>query len=108
VTTAVRIGVITHYNADIYELMYPASLRGDIEWYRRKAVESGGPVLELGAGTGRIAIAIAEAGICVTALDSSESMLEKLRGKASGSSQCDPGRSSRLPAESARSLTAGR
>jgi SAM-dependent methyltransferase len=62
--------------------MHRGSLQGDVEWYRRKAVESGGPVLELGAGTGRITIPIAEAGIRVTALDLEAGMLDKLRQKA--------------------------
>ena len=62
--------------------MHPGSLQGDIEWYRRKAVESGGPVLEMGAGTGRITIPIAEAGVGVTALDLDAGMLDALRRKA--------------------------
>jgi SAM-dependent methyltransferase len=62
--------------------MHPGSLQGDVEWYRRKAVDSGGPVLELGAGTGRITIPIADAGIRVTALDVEAGMLERLRQKA--------------------------
>ena len=62
--------------------MHRGTFRGDVEWYRRKAVESGGPVLELGAGTGRITIPIAEAGIRVTALDRDSGMLVSLRGKA--------------------------
>ena len=62
--------------------MHGSSLQGDVEWYRRKAVESGGPVLELGAGTGRIAIPIAEAGVRITALDVDAGMLDKLRAKA--------------------------
>ena len=62
--------------------MYGSSLRGDVEWYRRKAVESGGPVLELGAGTGRVTIPIAEAGVRITALDVDGGMLDKLREKA--------------------------
>ena len=53
-----------------------------MEWYREKAVASGGPVLELGAGTGRITIPIAEAGIRVTALDLEPEMLDTLRRKA--------------------------
>ncbi len=61
--------------------MHPDSLRGDIEWYCRKAVASGGPVLELGAGTGRIALAVAQAGIRITASDLDEGMLEKLARK---------------------------
>ena len=32
--------------------MHRGTLQGDVEWYRRKAVESGGPVLELGRGYG--------------------------------------------------------
>jgi SAM-dependent methyltransferase len=61
--------------------MHPGSFSGDIEWYRQKAIASGGPVLELGAGTGRIAIPIAESGISVTAVDLDPGMLEKLRRK---------------------------
>lgn len=62
--------------------MHPGTLQGDVEWYRRKALECGGPVLELGAGTGRISIPIAEDGISVTALDADAGMLERLREKA--------------------------
>ena len=62
--------------------MYRGALQGDVDWYRRKAVESGGPVLELGAGTGRITIPIAEAGVRVSALDLDAGMLDKLREKA--------------------------
>lgn len=63
--------------------MHPGSVQGDVMWYRQKAVDSGGPVLELGAGTGRVAIPIAEAGIRVSALDLDTGMLDKLRSKAS-------------------------
>ena len=50
------------YQPDLYDAVTPASFQGDLEWYRCKALESGGPVLELGAGTGRVTLAIAEAG----------------------------------------------
>ena len=72
---------ITNYNADIYDLMHAGGLQGDIEWYRAKALASGGPVLELGAGTGRISIPIAHGGVRVTALDADSGMLGKLREK---------------------------
>ncbi|MFT7394119.1 MAG: SAM-dependent methyltransferase, partial [Candidatus Azotimanducaceae bacterium] len=36
------------------------------------------PVLELGAGTGRLAIPLAQAGLSVTAVDSSREMLDQL------------------------------
>ena len=61
--------------------MHPGSWQGDIEWYCQKAVASRGPVLELGAGTGRVAIPIAETGISVTAVDLDGGMLERLRRK---------------------------
>ena len=47
----------------------------------QKALASGGPVLELGAGTGRITIPIAEAGVPITALELNESMLSGLTAK---------------------------
>ena len=61
--------------------MHDSSLHGDVEWYRQKATNSGGPVLELGAGTGRVTIPVAEAGIRVTALDVDGGMLDALRQK---------------------------
>ena len=49
------------YKPELYDIVTPASFRGDAEWYRGKARECGGPVLELGAGTGRITLGIARA-----------------------------------------------
>ena len=54
---------------------------GDVDFYRGLAKESGGPVLELGCGTGRVLLPIARDGIACTGLDSSEAMLEELRGR---------------------------
>ena len=48
----------------------------DISFYVDEAVESGGPVVELGVGTGRIAIPTAAAGIHVIGVDSSQGMLD--------------------------------
>jgi SAM-dependent methyltransferase len=75
------------YQPDLYDLVTPASFRGDAEWYRRKARECGGPVLELGAGTGRITLGIAQDGVPVHALDADPSMLDKLRQKLAGQPQ---------------------
>ena len=41
----------------------------------------GGPVLELGVGTGRLALPLADRGLAVTGLDASPAMLELLRAK---------------------------
>jgi SAM-dependent methyltransferase len=69
------------YRPELYDIVTPASFRGDAEWYRAKARQSGGPVLELGAGTGRITLGIAQDGVPVHALDADPAMLELLRQK---------------------------
>ena len=43
-----------------------------------------GPVLELGVGTGRIALPLVERGLEVHGIDASERMVERLRGKPGG------------------------
>lgn len=43
-----------------------------------------GPVLELGVGTGRVAVPLAQRGYEVHGVDASEAMVEKLRAKAGG------------------------
>ena len=60
--------------ADLYEAEH-RSWTDDLDLYRALAARSGGPVLELGCGTGRIAIALAEAGHEVHGIDSSDTML---------------------------------
>ncbi|MCU1460822.1 MAG: class SAM-dependent methyltransferase [Acidimicrobiales bacterium] len=45
---------------------------------------AGGAVLELGVGTGRIALALVERGVAVTGIDASEAMVARLRNKPSG------------------------
>jgi SAM-dependent methyltransferase len=52
---------------------------GDIEFYRSLAREAGGPVLELGCGSGRVLLPIAREGFACTGLDASSDMLEQLR-----------------------------
>jgi len=49
----------------------------DVLFYRDAAREFDDPVLELGCGTGRIAMALAQAGNRITGLDLSERMLER-------------------------------
>jgi SAM-dependent methyltransferase len=52
------------------------SVTEDVGFYVEEAVASGGPVVELGVGTGRIAVPVAEAGVRVIGVDSSAAMLE--------------------------------
>lgn len=47
-------------------------------------VGRGGSVLELGVGTGRLAVPMADAGLVVTGVDSSDAMLAKLRERDIG------------------------
>lgn len=54
----------------------------DISFYVEEAQRSGGPVLELGVGTGRIAVPTAQAGLRVVGVDSSQGMLELARSYA--------------------------
>ena len=63
---------------------YEAEIAGiseDQRWYLRRATELGGPVLELGCGTGRILLPIAAAGVPIDGLDSSPAMLDAARGR---------------------------
>jgi SAM-dependent methyltransferase len=52
------------------------SVTEDIDFYVEEAVASGGPVVELGVGTGRVAIPVAVAGVDVIGIDSSQGMLD--------------------------------
>jgi SAM-dependent methyltransferase len=54
----------------------------DVPFYVDEARRSGGPVLELAVGTGRIAVPIAASGIPVVGVDLSEGMLEVARERA--------------------------
>lgn len=67
--------------AEFYDLLHPG-LPGEAELYVGNAVRIGGPVLELGCGTGRLAIPMAMAGLDVTGLDISRPMLAECRRKA--------------------------
>jgi SAM-dependent methyltransferase len=68
---------LSNYDA-IAELYDPwsASVVEDVAFYLEEARTSGGPVVELGVGTGRIAVPIAADGIRVIGVDSSRGMLD--------------------------------
>lgn len=55
---------------------------GDLDLYRALALRTGGPILELGAGTGRIAVPLAAAGYDVTAVDLDPAMLARAQRRA--------------------------
>lgn len=65
-----------------YPEFYPITspgCEGDISFYVSEVKESGGPILEIGCGTGRILIPIAQQRIDVVGLDISFPMLETCR-----------------------------
>jgi SAM-dependent methyltransferase len=61
--------------AELYD-PWSASVVEDVAFYLEEARRSGGPVVELGVGTGRIAVPIAADGISVIGVDSSRGMLD--------------------------------
>lgn len=68
--------MIYDLDAELYDLQYD-SYRDDVSFYVRLADELGGPVLELGAGSGRVTEALLRAGHTVVAVDVSTAMLER-------------------------------
>lgn len=75
-------------NAKFYAQTYDASVPdwpGEIDFYQEMAVEakrSGGAVLEIACGTGRVAIRLAREGVNVVGLDLSPQMLAVAREKS--------------------------
>lgn len=73
-------------NVDLYDTIaafYRIEMEGyeeDIPFYLNLAGRTGGPVLDVGTGTGRIAAALAKHGHEGTGLDSSEAMLKHAAG----------------------------
>ena len=76
-----RLGTRQHYeDALLYDYEYRRR-RKDVHFYRALAQRVGGPVLELGCGSGRLSIPLARAGLPVLGLDLSQAMLVRLREK---------------------------
>jgi ubiquinone/menaquinone biosynthesis C-methylase UbiE len=74
-------GTDDHYlDAELYDFEY-RDRDEDIEWYREFVADEPGPILELGAGSGRITMPLAADGRHVIALDRMATMLERLRYK---------------------------
>ena len=82
------------YDALSATLITSSSFQGDVEFYRRLADERGGPVLDVGCGTGRVAARLAEGGHEVVGVDLSAPMLRLAEERRAS-----------LPAEVAARLT---
>ncbi len=68
--------------ADEYDALYSEYDPASIDLLAELAGD--GPVLELGIGTGRIALPLQEMGVAVHGIDSSEAMVSKMRAKPGG------------------------
>ncbi|TNE43253.1 MAG: class I SAM-dependent methyltransferase [Deltaproteobacteria bacterium] len=66
---------------------YDQGVEGDLAFYVEEAMSCGSPVLELGCGTGRILLPLAEAGLQVVGLDCSADMLHIARNKIDAAPQ---------------------
>ena len=53
----------------------------DIPAYSMLIERFGGPVLDVGCGTGRVSFALARQGIMIAGIDTSQPMLERARGR---------------------------
>ncbi len=69
--------------ADVYDDWYPADAADEAAVDLITGLAGGGPVLELGVGTGRLTCAIAARGVEVWGVDASPAMLERLAAKPS-------------------------
>jgi len=67
--------------ARLYDQVIPYRDRPDVDFFVDAAIQSGGSVLEVGCGTGRVLIPTAREGIPITGLDLSEHMLDTCRQK---------------------------
>ena len=61
-----------------------AGYREDLPLWRSLAAQTGGPVLDVGAGTGRVSLDLAARGIGVVALDTEAALLAALEHRATG------------------------
>ncbi|NKB72525.1 MAG: methyltransferase domain-containing protein [Candidatus Latescibacteria bacterium] len=80
------------YHGAFYD-SYFCGVEGDVEFYVEEALESGGPVLEIGCGTGRVLLPSLRAGVEMVGLEPAPGQLAVLRQKVAD-----------LPPEEARRL----
>ncbi len=67
--------------AELYDLVFEG-LMMDVEFWRTVARSAGGPVLEIGCGTGRILLRLVADGVDAEGLDAEPAMLARLADKA--------------------------
>jgi SAM-dependent methyltransferase len=79
-----RLSASTRSSDVIWHDLECGSYRADLPLWRELAAEHPGPVLDIGAGSGRVTLELARAGHAVTALERERVLLEALRGRPGG------------------------
>ena len=67
--------------AELYDYVPSYAYRGDADFYLDCCRSANGKILEIGCGTGRILMPVAESGCQITGLDASEQMLARCKQK---------------------------
>ena len=70
--------------ADVYDTWFGRMQNPDPVVARLAALAGNGPILELGVGTGRIALPLQERGFHVKGIDASKAMIKQLKNKPGG------------------------
>ena len=68
------------YNGEIYDGQFPRK-NEDFPFYKKWCLKTGGPILELCCGTGRLTIPLAQAGVDIAGLDMTPVMLNQAKIK---------------------------
>lgn len=92
-------------DATFYDYCF-TGLEGDVQFFVEEARKAETPVLEIGCGTGRILLPIAQSGVSVVGLDRSSAMLDILRRKL-GKLDTDTQRRVELVEEDMRAFALG-
>ncbi|MCY3760948.1 MAG: class I SAM-dependent methyltransferase [Gemmatimonadetes bacterium] len=79
-----------------YYDQYFTGIDGDLDFYLLAAGQAGSPILELGCGSGRILIPIAETGKAVVGIERSAQMLRQLRLRLAGLRQHRSGKANAI------------
>jgi ubiquinone/menaquinone biosynthesis C-methylase UbiE len=76
----------------LYDLDERGIVKDDIPFYIEYAKQTGGPILEVACGTGRVTLPLARAGYSITGFDLSTNMLSQLRSKLQAEQEVTKGR----------------
>jgi SAM-dependent methyltransferase len=82
-----KLGTRPESSAEALARMYDLDLaedQGDVELYRALARRTGGPIVELAVGSGRIAMPLADDGHQVVGVDIDPAMLDRARARMAG------------------------